>query len=162
MKLWVQVPLSPFLFHYICFFSSEEEQRPSKPTVMGSSPIKCSTNFFIHTPLGGSKKVRFLVIKVVVFCLNFHLKCKINVGQWWWKLCFKNSYILMVNYLPSKQKIWVRFSLAVSPLRLRVRTPPFHGGNTGSNPVGDIDVFVENQGLIFLIFKAPRFYHDKK
>ena len=30
----------------------------------------------------------------------------------------------------------MRSSLAIRPHRLMVRTPPFHGGNTGSNPVG--------------------------
>lgn len=29
--------------------------------------------------------------------------------------------------------------LSTSPLRLVVRTLPFQGSNTGSNPVGDID-----------------------
>lgn len=49
----------------------------------------------------------------------------------------------MVNLLPSKQILWVRFPLItfiffLSPFSLVVRTLPFHGNNTGSNPVKGI------------------------
>ena len=33
-------------------------------------------------------------------------------------------------------------TLTMCPHRLEARTPPFHGGNRGSNPLGDATLFL--------------------
>jgi hypothetical protein len=38
---------------------------------------------------------------------------------------------------PSSTKFCVSLTVTPRPHRLVVRTPPFHGGNRGSNPLGD-------------------------
>ncbi len=43
-------------------------------------------------------------------------------------LTAKEAYYILIVRL---------FEAALCPVRLGVRTPPFHGGNTGSNPVPD-------------------------
>ena|GEM_PF-4366496 len=43
------------------------------------------------------------------------------------------------------------------PVRLRARTPPFHGGDTGSNPVRATKKTLTNQRL-FLLYAVMRRY----
>lgn len=43
------------------------------------------------------------------------------------------------------------------PVRLRARTPPFHGGDTGSNPVRATKKALTNQRL-FLLYAVMRRY----
>lgn len=54
----------------------------------------------------------------------------------------------MVNPLPSKQILWVQIPLItflyLCPFSLVVRTLPFHGKNTGSNPVKDTFIWKNN------------------
>jgi hypothetical protein len=40
-------------------------------------------------------------------------------------------------------------SFKTSRVRLRARTPPFHGGDTGSNPVRGTESLAEMQGFYF-------------
>ena len=76
-------------------------------------------------------------LKQLPFSLT-HYKCDCI------KLCFRlrGSLTQSVEYLPFKQRVArssrARPTTIIRPHRLvRSRTPAFHAGNTGSNPVGD-------------------------
>lgn len=68
----------------------------------------------------------------------------------------------MVEYLPFKQRVAgsspARPTYSVRPHRLAwSRTPAFHAGNTGSNPVGDASLFINF--LYIFLSKTPHFYY---
>lgn len=51
-------------------------------------------------------------------------------------------YQILINPTNQWKNIWTKIQVRLSlqpfqerPVRLRARTPPFHGGDTGSNPV---------------------------
>src|SRR5699024_8270489 len=62
-----------------------------------------------------------------------------------------DDFVLTVYF----KYIFVRRQERQSPIVYRPRTPPFHGGGTGSNPVGGTEVIPPLNGPVAQLVSAP-------